>query len=175
VVNVSSGQLVGNRDFGNRQPQQNQCDLKITKDMKPNPVVNGQQATATITVTNVGSGPCHGPTSVTESNPPGLLLASANVAGGSCVLGTGTCNYPPVIPVGVTIVFTYVFNVNAQPGAVFENCASLKNSEDKNPANNGICVPVKVNSKTADLTSESNVLRSVLSRKPTRGTTSGKP
>jgi uncharacterized repeat protein (TIGR01451 family)/fimbrial isopeptide formation D2 family protein len=175
AVNVSSGQLVGNRDFGNRQLQQNQCDLKITKDMKPNPVVSGQQATATITVTNVGSGPCHGPTSVTESNPPGLLLASANVAGGSCVLGTGTCNYPPVIPVGVTIVFTYVFNVNAQPGAVFENCASLKNSEDKNPANNGICVPVKVNSKIVGPTIQKKVLRAILSSKPTTTNTAPQP
>jgi hypothetical protein len=42
-VTVSGGQVVNNQNFGNRT-QQNQCDLKIKKEVKPNPVVSGQQA-----------------------------------------------------------------------------------------------------------------------------------
>jgi uncharacterized repeat protein (TIGR01451 family) len=142
-VTVSPGQVINNRDFGNRL-EKPKCDLQIKKEMKPNPLVSGQQATATITVKNVGAGPCHGPTKVAESMPAGLTLVSATVPGGSCVLSTGVCNYAPAIPAGGSVVFTYVFNVTAQPGASFENCAKLKNSEDTNPTNNGMCVPLTV-------------------------------
>lgn len=155
AVTVAPGQVVINRDFGNKKT--NQCDLKITKTMKPNPLVSGQQATATISVTNVGTAPCHGPTQVADSMPPGLTLLSASVPGGICVVATGVCTYPPGISVGQTVVFTYVFNVTAQPGTSFENCAKVKNSEDQNSSNNGICVPIKVSSTKADLTMKKGV------------------
>jgi uncharacterized repeat protein (TIGR01451 family) len=156
TVNALPGQVVSNKDFGNRK-QQNQCDLQIRKDMKPNPLVSGQQATAYITVTNVGTGPCHGPTQVAESMPPALTLVSASVPGGSCVVATGVCSYLPGIPAGGSVVFTYVFNVTAQPGTSFENCAKLKNSEDQNPANNGTCVPLTVSGSKSDLTIKKGV------------------
>jgi uncharacterized repeat protein (TIGR01451 family) len=150
-VTVSPGQVVTNLNFGNKK--QSGCDLEIKKEVKPNPLVFGQQATATIIVKNVGTAPCHGPTQVAESMPAGLTLVSATVPGGSCVLSTGVCNYAPVIPAGGSVVFTYVFNVTAQPGASFENCAKLKNSEDQNQANNGTCIPLTVSdSKLPDLT-----------------------
>jgi uncharacterized repeat protein (TIGR01451 family)/fimbrial isopeptide formation D2 family protein len=141
-VTVSPGQIITNQNFGNRK--QPGCDLQITKEVKPNPLVSGQPATATITVQNVGTGPCHGPTQVTESLPSGLTLVSASVPGGSCVLLTGVCNYAPAIPPGGSVVFTYVFNVTAQPGTVIKNCATLKNASDSNQANDKACVPVKV-------------------------------
>ncbi|HKO99586.1 MAG TPA: SdrD B-like domain-containing protein [Pyrinomonadaceae bacterium] len=155
-VTVSPGQIITNRNFGNRKKQG--CDLQITKEVKPSPLVSGQQATVTITVKNLGTGPCHGPTQVTESMPAGLTLVSASVPGGSCVLSTGVCNYAPGIPAGGSVVFTYVFNVTAQPGTNFENCASLKNSEDQNPQNDGACVPLKVSGdKLPDLTIKKTV------------------
>ncbi|MDX6500367.1 MAG: hypothetical protein QOG23_3627 [Blastocatellia bacterium] len=140
VVSVPTGQAYPNKDFGNKK--QIGCDLEIKKEMKPNPLVSGQPATATITVNNIGAGPCHGPTQVTESMPTGLTLVSATVPGGICVLSTGVCNYAPAIPAGGSVVFTYVFKVTAQPGATLENCAKLKNSEDTNPTNDGTCVPL---------------------------------
>lgn len=158
AVTVAPGQVVVNRDFGNKKSLKNQCDLKITKTMKPIPVVSGQQATAYITVTNVGSGPCHGPTQVAESMPPAMTLISANVPGGSCVVATGVCTYAPGIPAGGSVVFTYVFNVTAQPGTSFENCAKVKNSEDQNQLNNGICIPLNVSGvKLPDLTIKKQV------------------
>jgi uncharacterized repeat protein (TIGR01451 family)/fimbrial isopeptide formation D2 family protein len=156
TVTVSPGQVVNNRDFGNRR--QNACDLEITKEVTPNPLVSGQLATATITVKNLGTGPCHGPTKVAESMPVGLTLVSASVPGGSCVVATGVCTYAPGIPAGGSVVFTYVFNVAAQPGAKLENCATLKNSEDQNPTNNSTCVPLTVSgSKLPDLIMQKKV------------------
>lgn len=157
-VTVSPGQVVTSRDFGNRKKIQNKCDLQITKEVKPSPLVSGQLATATVTVKNLGTGPCHGPTQVAESMPAGLTLVSATVPGGSCVLSTGVCNYAPAIPAGGSVVFTYVFNVTAQPGTKFENCAKLKNSEDQNSTNNGTCVPLTVSDiKLPDLTIQKKV------------------
>ncbi len=143
AVAVTPNQAVNNRDFGNRK-QQALCDLSIRKEVKPTPLVSGQPGTFTVTVKNVGTLPCHGPTLVTESMPAGLTLGSASVSGGSCVLSSGACTYPPGIPVNGTVMFTYVFKVTAQPGASFENCVGLQNAEDKNPANNGTCIPLTV-------------------------------
>jgi Domain of unknown function DUF11 len=97
----------------------------------------------------VGTAPCQGPTLVTESMPAGLTLVNASVPGGSCVLSSGGCTYPPAIPVNGAAVFTYVFKVNAQPGASFENCVGLQNPGDKNPSNDAACVPLKVGVNTA--------------------------
>lgn len=142
-VTVAANQIVGGREFGNRSVQ-NQCDLKIEKVVKPNPLVYGQQATAIITIQNVGTIPCHGPQQVAESMPAGLSLLSANVTGGTCTLINGTCVYGSVVPVGGSVVFTYLFNVTAQPGTSFENCSTVKNSEDKNTTNDSKCVALTV-------------------------------
>jgi uncharacterized repeat protein (TIGR01451 family) len=153
VVSVPTGQAYPNKDFGNKK--QIGCDLEIKKEVKPNPLVSGQPATATITVNNIGAGPCHGPTQVTESMPTGLTLVSATVPGGICVLSTGVCNYAPAIPAGGSVVFTYIFKVTAQPGATLENCAKLKNSEDTNSANDSKCIPLTVTgTKSPDLAME---------------------
>jgi uncharacterized repeat protein (TIGR01451 family) len=140
-VTVTQGGVVI-RNFGNKQSPK--CELKIEKKMKPNPLISGQQATATITVTNLGTTPCHGPTKVVESTPPGLTPISASVTGGGCVLGTGVCTYPPAISAGASVVFSYVFQVNAQPGANIENCARLIPTEDTDPTNNNVCIPLTV-------------------------------
>lgn len=152
TVPVSAGLIVDNRDFFNWKKQK-PCDLKITKDMKPKPLVSGQPAGAYVTVTNVGPGPCAGPTVVTDSPPPGLTPVSASVTGGSCVVGTGVCTYPPAIPVGGSVTFVYLYNVSAQGGTVVENCAHLETSADTNPGNNKACIKLDViGSKLPDLT-----------------------
>lgn len=143
-VAVTANQSINNGDFGNRKhPGDAKCDLQITKRVDPNPVVSGQPAYVNIVVTNVGTGPCHGPTYVSESMPSQMSLVSASVPSGSCNLTTGLCTYPPYIPAGGTVVFKYVFKVNAQPGTTFKNCASVKNAEDTNGANNQDCVELK--------------------------------
>jgi len=136
-LTVSPGQLVSSRDFGNwkKQPP---CDLLITKEMKPNPLVSGQTAVAYITVKNNGPVPCQAPTQVTDVPTAGLTLVSATVPGGSCVVSSGICTYPGVIPTS-GIVFTYNFNLTAPPGTLLGNCAVLNNPGDTNPSNNKAC------------------------------------
>jgi uncharacterized repeat protein (TIGR01451 family) len=157
TVTVSAGQVVANLNFGNWK-QQKSCDLQITKEMKPTPLVSGQTATAYVMVKNVGTGPCQGPTLVTDTPPTGLTPVSASVTGGTCVLASGVCTYSPAIAVGASVMFVYVYNVTAQPGTVVANCASLETPGDLNPANNKACIKLDViKSKLPDLTIQKSV------------------
>jgi uncharacterized repeat protein (TIGR01451 family) len=122
------------------------CDLAIKKEVKPSPLVSGQPATVTITVTNVGNAPCPGPTTVTETVPPGLTLVSASGPGWSCI--GPICTYPLPIPVNGSVSVTYTFNVTAPPGTAITNCATVSNPNDplnpSNPGNNQSCVTTPV-------------------------------
>jgi uncharacterized repeat protein (TIGR01451 family) len=122
------------------------CDLAIKKEVKPSPLVSGQPATVTITVTNVGNAPCPGPTTVTETVPPGLTLVSASGPGWSCI--GPICTYPLPIPVNGSVSVTYTFNVTAPPGSQIQNCATVNNQNDPlnpaNPGNNQSCVTINV-------------------------------
>lgn len=141
TVTVSSGQLV-NVFFGNRKKEEAKCDLAIKKTVNPSPLVSGQQATVTITVTNVGTAPCPGPTTVTETVPTGLTLVSAGGPGWTCV--GPVCTYPLPIPVNGSVSVTYTFNVTAPPGTAIQNCATVSNPNDPNAANNRDCVTTPV-------------------------------
>jgi uncharacterized repeat protein (TIGR01451 family) len=123
-------------------PTETRCDLKIEKKVQPSPLVNGQQAIVTITVTNVGNTPCPGPTTVTETVPSGLALVSASGSGWICV--GPICTYPLPIPANGSVSVTYTFNVTAPPGTAVQNCATVSNSTDTNPANNQSCVTTPV-------------------------------
>jgi uncharacterized repeat protein (TIGR01451 family)/fimbrial isopeptide formation D2 family protein len=122
------------------------CDLAIKKEVKPSPLVSGQPATVTITVTNVGNAPCPGPTTVTETVPTGLTLVSASGPGWSCI--GPICTYPLPIPVNGSVSVTYTFNVTAPPGTAITNCATVSNPNDplnpSNPGNNQSCVTINV-------------------------------
>ena len=121
------------------------CDLKIEKKVQPSPLVSGQQATITITVTNVGTGPCPGPTTVTETVPNGLTLVSASGPGWVCA--GPVCTYSNPIPANGSVSVTYTFNVTAPPpGTVIDNCATVNNQNDQNPANNRDCIKTDVDS-----------------------------
>jgi uncharacterized repeat protein (TIGR01451 family) len=122
------------------------CDLAIRKDVRPNPVASGGQVTVVLTITNVGTAACPGPTTVTETIPAGLSFVSASGIGWSCLsfLGNVVCTYPGTIPVGGSTSITLVFTVTARPGTRIENCATVSNPNDANPANNRACVTIAV-------------------------------
>jgi len=152
TVTVSGGQVVNNKNFGNRK-QQNQCDLQIRKDVKPNPLVSGQQATVIVSVTNVGTGPCHGPTTVNES----LTVPPVSAGGPGWICAGAACTYPSVINAGASVSVAYIYNVTAQPGAVITNCVTLKNPSDSNQQNDRDCIDVKVvKPNSPDLTKRPN-------------------
>jgi uncharacterized repeat protein (TIGR01451 family) len=138
------------------------CDLKITKTVQPNPVPSGQQVTVTLTVQNVGTGPC-GPDTVVQDPPTtGLTVPSQQVgvsqSGGTAtwgclILGGGVnCVTASTLPVGYTATFTFTATVTVAPppGGVanIQNCATVNNPNDPlnpaNPGNNQSCVTLQV-------------------------------
>lgn len=143
------------------------CDLKITKDMTPNPLVSGQPATVTLTVVNAGTGPClgqsqfpnpllffppltFGGTFLGDNKPSGLTFTSPPVAtpaaGWSCSLpsGNASCANLAPLPPGYTVTFTINATVTAPPGTTVTNCAQITNIFDTNTANNQSCVTKQV-------------------------------
>jgi uncharacterized repeat protein (TIGR01451 family) len=133
-------------NFGNRREEPvGKCDLRITKVANRTTVGSGQQVTYTITVTNVGSTACSGPTTVTETVPPGLTLVSAGGFGWIC-LGN-TCTYLLPIPAGGSVSVTYTFTVTAPPDTRIENCATVSNAADTNPTNDRACAVITVTEK----------------------------
>ena len=120
--------------------------------------MNGQPATAVISVTNVGTGPCKGPTQVSESLPAGLSLVSAVGSGWTC--SGGNCTYNAFLNPGASASITFNFIVDAKPGTGIQNCAKLGNDSDTNPANNQACAEVSVGDskpEPPDLAIEKNV------------------
>ncbi len=128
------------------------CDLQIKKEVMPRPLVNGREATVTVTVTNVVGRPgtvCPGPTTVTDLVPEGMTLVSASGPGGWFCAGSD-CTYPLSISSGSSVSVSYILNVAAppnafiQPGTTIQNCATVTNASDTNQANNECCVTVPV-------------------------------
>jgi uncharacterized repeat protein (TIGR01451 family) len=133
--------------FGNKRA--GVCDLAIKKTVDPNPPVAGQPFAFTVTVTNVGNGPCAPTTTVTDNLPIGFMVTSfnPNTAGGwTCPSGPPgiVCNNPTLTlqPGQSSMVFAVVGTMS--PGISIENCAELKNPNDTNPNNNKDCIKVTV-------------------------------
>jgi len=142
-------------NFGNQQ--KGKCDLMIRKTVTPNPVASGGTVTITLTVTNVGTGPCPpGPeifgTAVRDPKPAGLTFTAppaANQPGWQCSLGLPTgdasCGAPGLtLPPGYTVTFTINATVTATAGSQIQNCATVTNANDTNLANNKSCVTIQV-------------------------------
>ena len=108
--------------------QRGGCNLQIKQELKSGPFVSGQQATVTMTVTNLGNTPgaiCPAPTTVTDILPEGLTLASASGSGWVCK--GPVCTYQSPIPAGASVSLSYTLNVTATPGARVTNCATVTN------------------------------------------------
>ncbi len=127
------------------------CDLAISKKVNPTPLVTGQPAVVTISVTNVGTGPCPGPTNVWEE-PPFLGLMSGS--GWNCPSSPGNaCAYPnPIAAHASAPPLTFTFNVpppGPAPSPPITNCVAVENSNDHNPGNNRACVTTPVVTQAA--------------------------
>lgn len=133
------------------------CDLAIKKTISPTPLVSGQAATATITVTNVGNMACKKVITMTDPLPGGLKVLSV-AQGGSLWNCSVTGTNPPAtvtcvwnaglqpVPPGPMPLVTIIANVIVKPGTAVTNCATVSDpSEDTNPTNDKSCatVPVK--------------------------------
>jgi thermitase len=154
TVTVQPNQTVTLR-FGNRKST-SVCDLEIRKTISPVPLVSGQSATITITVTSVGTAACApsgiAGTAMQDMKPAGLTFTappSANQPGWQCSLGIPTgdasCGGPGLtLPPGYSVAFTIKATVTAPPGTAIQNCATVTNANDTNAANNQSCVTVPV-------------------------------
>jgi uncharacterized repeat protein (TIGR01451 family) len=139
----------GPYDFGNRTAAG--CDLAIRKSVQPYPPISGQQATFTLTVTNLGDGPCAGVTTVTDTLPPGVQVVS--VAQGGSLWNCSVAGAPPPamvtctwdasiqpVPPGPLPPISITVNVTAAAGSTLTNCATVHNQNDTNPGNDRSCV-----------------------------------
>lgn len=138
------------------------CDLKITKNMSPNPLVSGQLATVTLTVANVGTLICQGrlfplpppypigATFLNDNKSPGLTFTSSPAAtptiGSACSLrsGNASCVTSVSFPPGYTVTYTINATVTAPSGTTVTNCARISNWLDANSANNESCMTKQV-------------------------------
>lgn len=153
---------VTNINFGNRRREEGKCDLQIRKSVSPNPANSGQPITVTLTVTNVGNGPCGPDTVVQDPATPGLSVppqtVSVGQSGGTAmwgclILGGGVnCVTSSTLPPGYSATFTFTATptVASPPGssANIQNCATVNNPNDPlnpmNPGNNQSCVTITV-------------------------------
>jgi uncharacterized repeat protein (TIGR01451 family) len=150
VENPSDGNLVNNTSCVQRElPEQAEgCDLGISKEMSPNPLITGQPATVTFTVTNVGTLPCDEPL-VEDAMPAGLTFTgppTSSPAGWACtvVLGganprAGCAELGPMV-VGSSATFTLNGVVTGAAGSSVTNCARVEPLHDVALVNNKSCV-----------------------------------
>jgi len=140
-------------NFGNKKKEEEaKCDLKIEKKVEPSPLVSGQQATVSITVTNVGNGPCQGVTTMTDGPLPWLQVTSVAQGGSlwNCSVAppnpgaTVSCTWNAPVPPGPLPTITITGTVVASAGSQIENCATVSNQNDINPQNNQSCVTLQV-------------------------------
>jgi uncharacterized repeat protein (TIGR01451 family) len=145
---------VGNVNFGNQQ-KDGKCDLKIEKFTDPAQPVLGQPFTLVVRVTNVGGAPCPPTTTVTDTL---TLPLGVTVTGNPNTTGGWVCTLPPNVtctnttltlqPTQSSMVFALPMLTTAAGYAItFENCATVRNPNDRsppnNPANNTACVTVQ--------------------------------
>jgi uncharacterized repeat protein (TIGR01451 family) len=112
------------------------ADLSITKLASPDPVLVGGTLTYTLTVTNAGPAAA-GPTTVTDTLPPGVAFVSAAGTGWTCVQSAGIVECDAaVMPVGTAADITVTVTVSATSGTLTNTAEVASFITDPNPANN---------------------------------------
>src|SRR5207245_4218375 len=108
-------------------------------------VVAGTDVTYTLSVSNVGDTDVPGPTTLTDTLPPGMTFVSIEsfdpwVCTTPSVGATGTinCTNANTIPQEGGATFTFVFHLTseARAGTMISNTATITNQNDTNSQNN---------------------------------------
>ncbi|MCX8103780.1 MAG: DUF11 domain-containing protein, partial [Candidatus Bipolaricaulota bacterium] len=76
---------------------------------------------------------------VSVSQSGGTVAWSCSVAANGV-----TCHTPGTLPAGYSATFTFTATVTAPAGSQIQNCATVTNANDTNPANNQSCVTISV-------------------------------
>jgi uncharacterized repeat protein (TIGR01451 family) len=129
------------------------CDLIISNSPTTDtttPLVSGQQVAFEIIVKNQGTGPCLAHIPVIDSFAAGLTYASGGASGWVCpkwhTIGPNSAictNSEPLAP-GQGSLLVVTFDVTAPPPTVIKSCATVRNADDTNLANNKACVELLV-------------------------------
>lgn len=121
-------------------------DLAIVKTAAATPFVVGQNATYSLTITNVGQSATSGTTSITDVLPAGLTYVSASGAGWSCGVAAATvsCTTTAVFAPGATSAVTLTVAVGAAARPSVSNTATVSTPGDTNPGNNTSTITVPV-------------------------------
>ncbi|MFN8582294.1 MAG: hypothetical protein U0163_15140, partial [Gemmatimonadaceae bacterium] len=121
-------------------------DLTIAKSHTGN-FVRGQQATYSLTVSNVGSAPSSGTITVTDVLPTGLSFVSATGSGWSCsaAASTVTCTSAgPVAAGGALPSVTLTLDVASTAPSTVTNTATVAGGSDSNGSNNSASDPTTI-------------------------------
>lgn len=120
-------------------------DLQITKSHAGD-FTTGSNGVYTITVTNVGSGPTHGPIVVTDTLPTGLTFVSGTGPGWTCsaALQIVTCTNPGPLAPGASTTITLTVSVSREALGGVINTVTVFTPDDTNPDNNSDDDPTNV-------------------------------
>ncbi|MBI3460455.1 DUF11 domain-containing protein [Candidatus Acetothermia bacterium] len=145
-TNTGNNQSCVTIQVGGKSPV---CDLAISKEVKPNPLISGQPATYFITVINKGDGICNPTITVTDTLASGLSFISAGGLGVVCgaVGQTVTCTSNNPLNPGQSLQIQINVTVKIDPGKEVRNCATVKNPNDVNLTNNEACITTVVGKK----------------------------
>ena len=127
-------------------------DLAIVKSHSGNAQQGQTGFVYTLTVTNVGTAPASGTTTVQDVLPAGLTATTIGGAGWSCTLATLTCTRADGLAPTASFPFiSLTVNVaaNAPPSVV--NTATVANAGDLNPANDVTTDPTTITAVAPDL------------------------
>lgn len=127
-------------------------DLQIIKSHTGD-FTTGSNGIYTITVTNVGNGPTHGPIVVTDTLPTGLTFVSGTGPGWTCsaALQVVTCTNLGPLAAGASTMITLTVSVSIEAAPSVVNSASVLTPDDTNPDNNSDDDPTNVNTRAGQI------------------------
>jgi uncharacterized repeat protein (TIGR01451 family) len=139
-------------------PDLNGCygptDMSITKTDSPDPVMQNQNLTYHLTITNNGAGSLPATTSgvtLTDPLPAGVTLVSATPSRGSCSGTTTVSCQLGIFPSGASATVDIVVHVSSTTSGTLTNTATVSAvTSDPNPSNNTATTTTTA-VKTADI------------------------